>query len=328
MLRCRSCGAEMTAGAVTCRVCGRPVAAVRRAGPRLGRSVAIGILLGLALAGAYWWIEIRPRVERILDPWVDAAPREAAAEIASLDSGALFDVAVDLPGNPLGAVWTGKRFLIGNREDPWGLMIVAPTRERRWRVTKQPIVEPGYHQQISLDTLAWNGREIVAVADGAWFERPGAVFVSIDPASFRIGRIRAAPERLGCLAWDGSGFWGASRRNTADEERPAFLYRFDDRFAELARFDPPGVGCQGLAWDGRRLWFADVFDDALTILDLAEGAPRWSGGDRFEIEYLSGVAWDGESIWITEYGDKRLHRLNPILQRAWTRETGRLEAEP
>ena len=328
MMKCRSCGAEMAAGAVTCRVCGKSVAAGRRAGLRLLPTMGLGVVLGLVVVGVYWWIAIRPRVERILDPWVDAAPSEASAEIASLDSSALFDVAVELPGNPLGAVWTGKRILIGNREDPWGLMIVEPRREKRWRVTKQPIVEPGYHQRISLDTLTWNGREIVAVTDGSWFEKPGAVFVTIDPESYRIRKIVAAPERLGCLAWDGVAYWGASRRNTEDEALPSFLYRFDGRFEELARYDPPGVGCQGLVWDGRRLWFADVFDDALTLLDLTSGSPTWSGGDRFEIEYLSGVAWDGESIWITEYGDKRLHRLNPILQRAWTRDPGRPEAAP
>ncbi len=328
MLRCRACGAEIGAGALACRACGRPVAAGRRARPRLGCAVLVGVLLGLAVVAVYWWLEIRPRVARILDPWIDAEPVEAVAQVGPVDPGALFDVAVELPGNPLNAVWTGERFVLGNRVDPWGLMLVERGPRERWRVSKQPVLEPTYHQRMSLDALAWNGRELVAVADGAWFGREGQVFVTLDPVSYRIGRVRTAPDQLGCLVWDGRGYWGATRRNTADEARPAHLYRFDARLAELERHDSPGVGCQGLAWDGRRLWFADVFDDSLTVLDLATGAPRWSGGDRLEIEYLSGVAWDGESIWIAEYDGNRLRRLNPILQRAWSGARARAEAEP
>jgi len=300
----------------------------RRAGGGLVRAVVLGVGLGLVVVGVYWWLEIRPRLARIEDPWVDARPEAATARVGNQDSGALFDLSVDLPGNPLGAVWIGDRFVIGNREDPWGLLVVQPGGERRWRATKQPVIETTYNQKIGFTTVAWTGREIVAVADGAWFERPGTVFVSIDPERYRVVRVQAAPDGVGCLAWDGRGFWGATRRNTADEDRPARLHRFDAKLVEVASYEPPGVGCQGLAWDGRRLWFADVFDDSLTLLDLSSGEPRWTGGDRFEIEYLSGVAWDGESIWITEYDGNRLHRLNPILQRAWTGGSQRREAEP
>jgi len=45
-------------------------------------------------------------------------------------------------------------------------------------------------------------------------------------------------------------------------------------------------GCQGLAWDGRRLWAVDVFSDALVELDARDGAVVRSIG--MPLQYLSG----------------------------------------
>lgn len=340
MTNCPACRRELPPAAVECPACGvvlakwqaRPArtataslqTAAKAGGEasgsarRLGGVAVVGIVLGLAVVAVYWYAKIRPRQRLIDNPYADAAPVAARAVAGRPDPGALFDLSIDLPGDPYNAVWTGDRFYLGNRRDPWGLIEIRPERGRSWRARKLPLVEPTHSQKMDIRALAWNGSELVAYVDGAWFQSDGHYFVRLDPDTLRVQDRVEAPERLGCLAWDGSGYWASTRRDTADADQEVHLYRFDRRLREQTRYPAPGVGCQGLAWDGQRLWFADVFSDRLLVLAVEGGAPRAKSGDELQFRYLSGVAWDGTSIWITEYEHHRLHRLNPILQRAWT----------
>ncbi|MEZ4518245.1 MAG: hypothetical protein R3C44_15965 [Chloroflexota bacterium] len=65
----------------------------------------------------------------------------------------------------------------------------------------------------------------------------------------------------------------------------------------VARFDSPGRGPVGLAWDGRHLWQADFREGLIYQLnDTAEiiGTLRCPGN-------LGGLTWDGRSLWQALY---------------------------
>ncbi len=287
------------------------------------------ILFGLAAAGlvvgVYWWVKIRPRVGGPDMGSLWARFGHKPVDLPARDEVDEFDLTVKLPGDPLGVAATPDGLFIGNRIAPVGMIRVAAAGPD-YRIEKFPVREPAYDQSLSLQAIAWNGGAIIGVVDGAWFQRAvGGYFVRIDPRNRKPELLGRAPEQLGCLTWDGAGYWGATRKNTEDEAGEAWLYRLNDRFEVTQRLKPPGVGCQGLAWDGRHLWFADVFDDALYMLAMGPDASGASGEARIvhqhhpRTNYLSGLAWDGKSLWITEYQNKALHRLHPKLHAAWSR---------
>jgi hypothetical protein len=118
-----------------------------------------------------------------------------------------------------------------------------------------------------------------------------------------------APPQLGCLAWDGSGYWAATRKNTEDEPVPALLYRLSPGFEVLSETPAPAPGCQGMAWDGKNVWLADVFSDLLYVLDVGGAQPAVVRRVDPDLDYLSGVAFYGGGIWVVEYGSNGLARL-------------------
>ena len=85
----------------------------------------------------------------------------------------------------------------------------------------------------------------------------------------------------------------------------------------IEKFDPPAVGCQGLAWDGQHLWWVDVFTDELIILDTGGLSPKTIHRYETDFKYLSGIVYDGTDIWVAEYGDNRLYRLDRRLLVLW-----------
>ncbi len=133
-----------------------------------------------------------------------------------------------------------------------------------------------------------------------------------------------APELIDGLAWYGTGYWAATRRNTADSGEPAYLYRLDHDFNVISKSEPPDIGCQGLAWDGNYLWFVDVFSDKIHILDVNGESPEIVYSYQTPFDYLSGIGFDGKNIWVSEYGQNRLHRLKRALVAQWI---GRVEEE-
>lgn len=232
-----------------------------------------------------------------------------------------FDLSFALPGDPMGMGWDGTSFVIGNRTDPWGFLRLRPDGAGGFRVEKIPVREPTYDQTINLDAVAWDGRRFVAYTTASWFQLPeGRVFTFHDPATLGLAGHAPAPPLLGALVWDQTGYWAGSRKNTEAAPEEAWLFRLDENLAEVSRYPPPGPGCQGLAWDGRRLWWADVFTDRIHILEVADGVPSEVSSHAAPFGYLSGIAFDGRSIWVTEYGEKRLHRLSDTAYAEWTGE--------
>jgi len=229
-----------------------------------------------------------------------------------------YDLVYKLPGSPQGIATNGTELMIANRRDPWGAIRLRHSG-RELQSEPIPIIEPVYNQKMNLDTLTWNGTNYIGHTSAAWFEqkKEGYVFTVHDPQTMRIVNRYAAPDNIGCLAWDGTGYWASSRKNTRDADEPAFLYRLDANFKVVRRSAPPAVGCQGLAWDGEYLWFVDVFDDGIFILDVSEPTPAVVKRAYSGLEYLSGIVFFEKQIWITEYGNDRLHRIKPAMRMAW-----------
>ncbi len=196
------------------------------------------LVLGFVFIEVVW-----PRLTRVVLP-------EAGSEaISGMDSDA--DLTLDLPGGPIGVAWNGNEFVVGNRNDPWGFLRLTPSGSDGFEVAKVPVTEPNYRQQVGFDAVTWNGTHYVGYTSGDWFQSPeNNVFTLHDPVSLRFIRYEPAPELLGCLAWNGDGYWAATRRNTENADEEAYLYRLDESFQVVDRMEPPGVGCQGLAWDG------------------------------------------------------------------------------
>jgi hypothetical protein len=268
--------------------------------------------LGVIGIGIVWRI-VRDRTRD--DDAVPPLPRLARLKPVQTNL-AEFDRSYAVPGSPMGIATNGSELVIGNRSGG-----VSRVRSVAGFLSARgiDIIEPRYGQKIGIDTLTWNGTHYVGYTTAAWFADGSEeqVFTVHDPESLQVISHTRAPDLLGCLAWDGKQYWAATRKHTRDHPEPALLYRLDRDFRVLGTSDAPGAGCQGLAWDGSRLWYADVFSDAIFILDVSGPTPRVVHTAETSIGYLSGlVFFDGE-IWVTEYGDNRLHRVRPSTRIAW-----------
>jgi hypothetical protein len=293
-------------------------ASVFRASGAGGRSSdrrALLLLLGGGVAVAIVWFVF----ERANHAPGAAGPRAPRRLVLRDDPVSDFDRDLELPSGPSGMAWSSERqeLVIANRDQPWGFQRLRRLDADRYALSLVPVREPAHGQEMSFDAVAWNGRSWVAITSGAWFEEPGKVFTEHDADTFELLRHQRAPPLLGALVWDGRGYWAATRRNTEDTDEEAFLYRLDDQLRVGDRFEPPAVGCQGLAVDGDHLWFADVFSDRLFLLDLRPRAPALVHSYPIRFDYPSGLAFDGEVLWIVDYEDDKLRRLNPRLALAW-----------
>lgn len=344
---CPACGLEVPDGTSECPYCGvifdkwrgrperpprppstpppaldpppRPATAPP-AGRRPSGRRALGLaVVGLAVVvGVAWWQEVGPFGTRP-GSWRDPArPIRGDQVRLTEDPVSDFDRWGQLPAGPKGLTWAGSDLLVGSRDDPWGFLRLSPGEEGAFRLVTVPVIEPVYQQTVEFQAVTWNGQQVVAYTDGAWFEENDhQVFTVHDPETLQVVAHYPAPPLLGCLAWDGHGYWAATRRNTRDSGEPAFLYRLSPTFQVLDRMEPPGFGCQGMAWDGELLWLVDVFDESITVLDPASSPPRLVQRYVTRFDYLSGIAFDGADVWVSEYGEDRLYRLNPRLAEAW-----------
>lgn len=243
-------------------------------------------------------------------PAVRGEPTAAGTVSVQPLSGAPLDRVARLPANPQGLAVMGDVLLVGNREDPWGFLRLTPQGGGVLRAEKVAMVEEEFDQRMGFTSVAWNGRAWVALTDGSWLGRSGTnLFTTLDAEDLHLLDAAPAPPMLGCLAWDGSAYWAATRKNTEDEAIPALLYRLSPEFEVLAEVPAPGLGCQGMTWDGAYLWLADVFSDLLYVVDVREADPRVVRTVDPGLTYLSGVAFYGGGIWVVEYGENRLARV-------------------
>lgn len=270
------------------------------------RIIVAGLLAATALAVACSKLEVALKEDD------ETELRQAGA------GGTDIDLAYALPGSPQGIATNGRELMIANRREPWGAIRLRRTRGGGFTSESLPIIEPRYEQKMQVNTLTWNGTHYAGITTASWFGRQtGDVFTIHDPKTMRVVRHVPAPPLLGCLAWDGTGYWAATRRNTRDAAEPVHLYRLDRDFGVIRKTESPAVGCQGLAWDGAHLWYADVFDDAIYILDVTGEKPRVVHRQFMNLEYLSGLVFFEDEIWLVDYGDDRLRRIRPASRIAW-----------
>lgn len=291
---------------------------VRKSGA-LSRVVLLLILAvvgAAAIVGSYWYFRIRPRMLAIENPSYGSEPGRAKKLRAIDPSSSEFDLAFALPGRPQGAASNGRELIVANGSDPWGALRITRDGDRYVSQTV-PIIESNYRQKTSLNTLTWNGRNYVGYTTGSWFGKEGDVFTVHDPKTLEVLATRPAPPFLGGLAWDGSHYWASTRKNTQTSPEEAFFYKIDSEFQVVTRSKPPGIGCQGLAWDGERLWYVDVFSDTIKVLDVSGDEPRVVHEANAPMNYLSGVVFHQNAIWVADYGDNRLQRLRDSTRVAW-----------
>ncbi len=278
--------------------------------------VLCGLLGGGIVIGLYWYFKVNPRLQGLGVLAPDSKTIRKTIDVEN-DSAENFDKKVSLPAEPMGFAFGKGEYILGNRKDPWGFIRMIPAEdEDSFELMTVPVHETNYMQRMSFNAVAWNGTQYISVTDGAWFNSASKnVFCKHDPASLKILSTVPAPDQLGCLAFDGSGYWAATRSNTLDSGEPVFLYRMDADLREISRHEAPAKGCQGLAWDGQFLWFVDVFNDSIYVLDIAGEQPVGVHRIPTNFSYLSGIAFDGRNIWVSEYEKHQIHRLSPDAKR-------------
>lgn len=331
-MHCPACNAPVADGHPECPSCGIIVSRFRGHAPRRAQAPPVPpprrvfprilVVLALSLGGAalivggYWYVKIRPRLLVLDDRYHGSEPGETQELHETVRASADFDLAFELPGRPQGAASDGRELIVAHGSDPWGaLRITRDGDGYSWQ--NVPIIETRYGQKTNLNTLTWNGRNYVGYTTGAWFGEKGEVFTIHDRKTLRVVETHPAPPLLGGLAWDGAHYWASTRKNTPDADEEAFFYKLDPGFRVVSKSEPPGIGCQGLAWDGERLWYVDVFSDSITVLDVSEDEPRIIHSRATPIDYLSGVVFHRNAIWVMDYGKNRLHRLRNSTRRAW-----------
>jgi len=222
----------------------------------------------------------------------------------------IFDLECKLDASPLGLTFHDDSLLLTNRVEPWGLVEVRHLGGEEFEQIERPVVESTHNQEIRLSAVTWNGSHLVCIAEGSWVESDSElVFMLLNPETLAIEWWYPAPPLLGAIAWDGRGYWAATRRITEAANEPAYLYRINAELDVIDRFPPPGLGCLGLAVHQNLLYFADVFTGGITVLDTSVQPFRVVEHIATDLAFLSGVEHDGEHLWVTDYGSDRLLRI-------------------
>jgi len=234
-----------------------------------------------------------------LDP---AFPSQANAE---------FDQVASLPGQPMGLAVAGNEWLVGNRQKPWGFIRLDAGGKNAKKIE---VMDYSGGNPAGFDSVAWNGKEYVSLTGPGWYLPAASPLFNVhDPRTLKPLRHAVAPPQLGCLAWDGSGYWAATRLNTADSNDGAFIYQLDAAFKTLRTLESPAKGCQGLAWGGGHLWMADVFTDNIYVVNVDGPAAQTVRTYSTPLSYLSGLAFSGRDLLAAEYDNNRLWRLKERL---------------
>ena len=233
-----------------------------------------------------------------------------------------FPSVIKVDAKPDGLTWDGQNLIFTNRSSPWGLVRITPLENGQYRKTSIPVVDEVFQQQISFRGISWNGTSLITLASGDWFQSVHKkVFVELDPLTFKISRvIGPAPDFAHCMAWDGQNYWAGTRFNTEDQPGKPTLYKFNEKLKLLDEFDGAGKGCQGMVWDGKFLWWGDVFDDAVTLYDIYHSTsvpPAIVHQYKPTIKQQSGIAFDGKDIWFGDYRNLQLNRLHEDLYFDW-----------
>ena len=233
-----------------------------------------------------------------------------------------FPSLLNIDARPDGLAWNGQSLVFSNRATPWGLVRITPLENGQYNKTSIPVVDTEYHQQVSLQGVSWNGTVFIALTSGDWFQSDHrTVFVELDPLTLQISKVLGeAPDFAHCVAWDGQNYWAGTRFHTEDQKGNAALYKFDQDLNLVKQFKGAGKGCQGMTWDGKFLWWGDVFANTITLFDIYNStnvSPVIVHQYTTSIKQLSGIAFDGKDIWIGDDKNAQLNRLNQDLYFDW-----------
>lgn len=285
---------------------------------RILRVVVIGLVIGGLLIGAYWYFNGHSGLKSIGQEIFSEDFSKPETLKVRQDSEVDFDLSIDLPGDPLGIASNFSELILCNRAEPWGFLRLSQPDSKTYQAQRVPVVLTTNNQKLSFQTVTYNGQNYVSYLDATYLiSGARKIFAVHDPKTLAIVSHYNAPDLIGGLAWDGDGYWAATRRNTQNSGEPAYLYHLDKNFNVISKTEPPDVGCQGLAWDGINLWFVDVFSHKIHVLDVNGEKPQIIYSYKSRFNYLSGIGFDGENIWISEYDNKRLHRLKHELIAQW-----------
>ena len=233
-----------------------------------------------------------------------------------------FPSVLNVDARPDGLTWDGQNLVFSNRASPWGLVRITALENGQFRKASIPVLDTDYHQQVSFKGVAWNGNSFIALTTGDWFQSEyNTVFVELDAQTFQISKVLAkAPDYAHCIAWDGQNYWAGTRFNTANQNGKAALYKFDQELKLIDEFNGAGKGCQGMVWDGKFLWWGDVFANTVSLYNIYNSAnvsPAIVHKYKTSINKLSGIAFDGKDIWVGDYENLLLNRLHADLYFDW-----------
>ena len=233
-----------------------------------------------------------------------------------------FPSLINVDAKPDGLAWDGQNLVFSNRASPWGLVRITPLENGQYRKASIPVVDSDYQQQVSFQGLTWNGSSFVAVTSGDWFQSDfTTAFVELDPSTLQITQILGkAPDFAHCITWDGENYWAGTRFHTVDQAGKPTLYKFDQNLKLTDEFDGAGKGCQGMAWDGKFLWWGDVFSNTVSLYDIYNSknvSPAIVHQYTTSINHLSGITFDGKDIWLGDYQSLQLKQLNENLYFDW-----------
>lgn len=231
-----------------------------------------------------------------LDPSFPSRARAELEEVATL------------PGNPKGlAAGSGGELVIGNRVTPWGFI---RTNSKGKGAEKIPVFDYSGQNRAGFESVTWNGKEYVSVTNPGWYAPAASHLLNVhDPRTLKPVRHVVAPEHVGCLTWDGSGYWAGTRQNTETSGEGAFLYQLDEQLKVVRTLDSPAKGCQGLAWIASHLWLADVFSDSIYVINVDGERSETVRTYTTPLSYLSGMAVAGDDLLLVEYRDNKLWRM-------------------
>ena len=222
-----------------------------------------------------------------------------------------------------GMAWDGQNFILANQDSPWGIIRITALENGQYRKTTIPVVDNVYQQQMHFQGITWNGEYFVAISDSKYSESETTkVFVALDPETFQVIHVLgSAPDSAYCLSWDGANYWAATRLDNENQQVPrGVLYKFDDKLELENQYNVAGHGCQGMAWDGKFLWLADVFASSLNLYDISRMPPAVRHQYKLSINNPAGITYDGSHIWLANQGQKQLMRLQEELYFDWLGE--------
>ena len=309
--KCPECGKEVEKSSLSCKFCGlifftkpaQPIHDVERppvrTKPSKGNRIAFALLAIILILTIYYL----PQIRWVFEGSPSTEPRSVRAVKSDLSG---FDLSIDVQGRPSSLATNEKEFVLGNQDT--GSFIRVSRTENQYSIRQQRVG--------GMSPLAWNGQEFVGYRESGFFQSfKKYFFTTHDSGSLNVRNQFPAPERIGGIAWDGSGYWAASRKeNDADR---GFIYRLDRNLKVVNKMVAPSSDCRGLAWDGNHLWFLNGNKRMIQVLDVKGIQAKTVGAFDIPLKRPSGIAFDGSAIWIADYGERRLMRLNPETMAKW-----------